>query len=198
MDNMCMAALFQQVRWYALFVRSNQEKRVAQHLAEKAVEHFLPCYQSVRQRKDRRVTLQIPLFAGYVFVRLAFVERMKVLTVPNVVSLVGTRTLPAAISDEEIAWIMRGVEYGKIEPHECLKVGQRVVINSGAMAGANGILLQRRNHTRVVISLDSIAQAFVVEVDASCIEPLDTNSRHATSDCPTGNPDIPTHEFARQ
>src|SRR5436853_282941 len=82
---------FQEPKWYVLFVRSNQEKRVAGRLEQLTVEHCLPCYSSVRQWKDRRVKIEIPLFPGYLFVRLPFVERLRVLTVSNVVSLVGTR-----------------------------------------------------------------------------------------------------------
>ena len=170
----------QQPRWYVLFVRSNQEKRVAEALRGRDVEHFLPCYKSVRQWKDRRVTLEIPLFPGYVFLRLPQVERAKALTVSNVVSMVGTRNEPSAISDEEIAWIKLGIEHGKAEPYPYLQLGQRVVVTEGVMCGMEGILMRKRNNTRVVVSLDSIMRAFVVEVDASSVRPLAARNRVIT------------------
>src|SRR5262249_43545471 len=148
-----------QPNWYVLFVRSNQEKRVADALRGREVEHFLPCYESVRQWKDRRVKLEIPLFPGYMFVRLNLEERATALTVPNVVSLVGTRNQPSAISEEEIAWIKLGIEHGRAEPYPYLKLGQRVVVTEGAMRGMEGVLMQKRNNTRVVVSLHSIARA---------------------------------------
>jgi transcription termination/antitermination protein NusG len=165
---------FEESKWYVLFVRSNQEKRVALSLNERGIELFLPCYPSVRQWKDRRVNLERPLFPGYVFVRLPFLERMKVIMVPNVVALVGTRNSPSVISEHEIAWIKQGLEHGKATPHEYLEVGERVEITDGAMAGTKGILLRRHNGTRVVISLDSIARAFVVVVDAASVRPVCT------------------------
>src|SRR5262245_16604533 len=79
-------------KWYVLWVRSNQERMVSHALTCRNVEHYLPCTRSVRLWKDRRVKLEMPLFSGYVFVRLRLVERMKVLTVPNVVSLVGPKS----------------------------------------------------------------------------------------------------------
>ena len=94
----------QQPRWYVLFVRSNQEKRVADALGGRDVEHFLPCYKSVRQWKDRRVTLEIPLFPGYVFLRLSLAERAKALTVSNVVSLVGNRNQPSSTPAARSSW----------------------------------------------------------------------------------------------
>jgi transcription antitermination factor NusG len=166
----------QQPKWYVLFVRSNQEKRVADALRGRDIEYFLPSYKSVRQWKDRRVTLEIPLFPGYVFLRLPLAERARALSVANVVSLVGTRNQPSAISDEEIAWIRLGIEHGNAEPYPYLKVGQRVVVTEGVLCGMQGILERKRNNSRVVVSLDSIARAFVVEIDASWVRPVGVHS----------------------
>src|SRR5260370_5899002 len=55
-----------QPRWYAAYTRANHERRVADQLAERGVENFLPEYESVRKWKDRKVRLQMPLFPGYV------------------------------------------------------------------------------------------------------------------------------------
>ncbi len=166
-------------RWYVLFVRSNQEKRVAEHLGGRDVEHYLPCYTSLRRWKDRRVTLQMPLFPGYVFVRLPLLERMKILTVPNSVSLVGAGNGPSEISAEEIDSIRRGVEHSNAEPYPYLKEGQHVVITSGVLSGMQGILVRRQNGARVVVSLDSISRAFVVEVDAAFLKPVAPEPQHA-------------------
>jgi transcription termination/antitermination protein NusG len=159
-------------KWFVLFVRSNQEKRTAQHLAHREIEYFLPCCRSVRQWKDRRVTLDMPLFPGYVFVRLPFIDRTRVLTLPNVVSLIGNRNTPSELSETEIDWIRKAVEHGNALPHPYLKTGQRVVITSGIFSGMQGIFERKQNNTRVVVSIDSIARAFSVEVDMSCLKPL--------------------------
>lgn len=158
--------------WFVLFVRSNQEKKTALRLAERNIEHLLPCCRSLRQWKDRRVTLDKPLFPGYIFVHLPFPERAKVLKLPNVVSLVGSKHAPAVLSEEEIAWIRRGTEKGGAAPHSYLKIGERVVITGGVLSGMEGILLRKHNKTRVVVSLDSIARSFVVEVDPAMVEPV--------------------------
>ena len=128
------------------------------------------------------MTLEMPLFPGYVFVRLPHVERMRVLTLPNVLYLVGSGSSPAVITDEEIAWIGRGLKSGNATPHECLSDGQRVVIMSGALAGLKGILVRRVNNTRVVVSLDSIGRAFAVEVDLDSVRPLE--NRPSVIDAP--------------
>jgi transcription antitermination factor NusG len=152
--------------WYAVHVRCNQEWNVERGLSCRGISHFLPCYESVRQWKDRRIKLQMPLFPGYLFVRIPLRDRLVVVTVPNVVSLVGSGNNPLAVPQEQIDWIQRGIEHGNALPHEWLAVGQRVVIVQGAMAGLEGILVSKRNSNRMVIALESIAQAFAVEVDA--------------------------------
>src|SRR5271169_4718790 len=87
---------FVQPRWYAAYTRANHERRVADQLAERGVEHFLPQYESVRKWKDRKVRLKMPLFPGYVFVHLPLQNRLNVLQVPGVACLVGFAGRPAA------------------------------------------------------------------------------------------------------
>jgi transcription antitermination factor NusG len=159
-------------QWYVLFVRSNQEKHVARSLQQRGIESYHPCYSSLRQWRDRRVRLELPLFPGYVFVHLSLADRLHALTVPQVVSLVGRKNSPAVISSEEIEWIRHGTAYGSVEPHPFLQAGQQVMITSGVFAGMHGILLRHGNGARLVVSLQAIARAFQVEVDEDCVEPL--------------------------
>ena len=99
---------------------------------------------------------------------------MRVLTLPNVLYFVGSSSFPAVLTDEEIAWIGRGLQSGNAVPHECLTKGQRVVITSGALAGLKGILVRKINNTRVVVSLDSIGRAFAVEVNLESVRALES------------------------
>lgn len=162
-----------QPKWCALFVRVNQEKQVTTHLSHREIEHFLPLYMSVRHWKDRRVKAERPLFPGYVFVRIPLVERMKALTVPNVISIVGTNGCPSVIPEEEIGWVRRGLEFGGAESHPQVTTGTRVVIRSGSLSGMEGICLEQQNKpnkARILISVNSISRAFVVEVEQDYIE----------------------------
>jgi len=136
------------------------------------------------------VTLEMPLFPGYVFVRLPHAERMRVLSLPNALYFVASGSSPAVLTDEEIAWIGRGLQSGNAMPHECLNDGQRVVITSGALAGLKGILVRRINNTRVVVALDSIGRAFAVEVDFESVKALE-NRPFDTDGPPTKFPAQP-------
>ena len=70
--------------WYAAYTHARHEKKVAQQLEQRGIEHFLPLYRSVRRWKDRRKELDLVLFPGYVFVRVPVSQRLRVLQLPGV------------------------------------------------------------------------------------------------------------------
>ena len=162
---------FFEPRWYAAYTCAKHEKRVAAQFTQRALENFLPQYGSLRRWKDRRVRLEMPLFPGYVFVRLALRERLRVLDTPSVVRLVGFNGRPAAVPDREIE-ALRACAAAQInaEPHAYLTAGRRVRIKSGPLAELEGVLVRRKNTFRVVLSLDLIARSAAVEVDVADIE----------------------------
>lgn len=161
-----LPASFSEPHWYASYTAARHEKRVAAELQARQVEHFLPLYSSVRRWKDRRVTLDLPLFPGYVFVRLALRDRLRVLTIPSVARLVGFDGLPAALPDTEIETLRSGLsERRGAAPHPFLTVGRQVRIVSGPFAGLQGFLQRRKGGLRVIVSLQLIQQSVAVEVD---------------------------------
>ena len=162
---------FAEARWYAAYTCAKHEKCVRAELEARAVEHFLPLYNSVRRWKDRQMRLDLPLFPGYVFVRLALRDRLRVLQIPSVVRLVSFGGQPYPLSDCEIESLRAAISNTlRIEPHPYLTVGTRVRIVAGPLAGAEGILARKKNLCRVVLTLDLIARSAAVEVDAADIE----------------------------
>lgn len=160
-------------RWYAIYTCAQHEKRVAEQLARRDVEHFLPLYRAVHRWKDRRVHLELPLFPGYVFVRVPLQDRLRVLEIPRVVHFVGFGGLPAALPDAELETLRSGLSKQlHAEPHPFLSVGRRVRIVCGPLAGLEGILRHRKNNLRLVISVELIQRSMAVDVDATDIQPL--------------------------
>jgi transcription antitermination factor NusG len=164
-------ALYLEEHWYAAYTSANHEKRVTKELHNREVQHFLPVYSSVRRWKDRRVTLDLPLFPGYVFVRISLSDRLRVLQIPSVVHLVGFGGQPAALPDEEINILRSGLsERFRAEPHPYLTVGRRVRVKSGPLAGLRGRLVRRKNKLRFVVSMELIMRSIAVELDESDLE----------------------------
>ncbi len=155
-----------QPRWYAAYTRANHERRVADQLAERGVENFLPQYESVRKWKDRRVRLQLPLFPGYVFAHLALKNRLQVLQVPGVAWLVSFAGKPVPVPEEEFARIRGFLKQGlRAEPHPYLKIGKRAWVVRGPLAGMEGIVARRKNRSRFVVSFELIQRSVAVEME---------------------------------
>jgi transcription antitermination factor NusG len=162
-------------QWYVAYTSANREKRVAEQLVVRAVEHFLPTYSSVRKWKDRRVTLELPLFPGYVFVRLALRDRLTVLRIPGLARLVGFDGTPTSLPDEEIEALRSTLKTGvRAEQHPFLKVGRRVRVRTGPMVGLQGVLKRRKNQSRLVVCVDLIQRAVALEIDERDLEALES------------------------
>jgi len=159
--------------WYAVYTNANHEKRVTQQLEKRSIEHLLPLYESVRRWKDRRVRLQMPLFPGYVFVRLALRDRLQLLQVPGIVQLVSFSGRPAPLPEEDIRAIQNCLGHGRqVEPHPYMQAGRRVRVKNGPLQGLEGIILRRKNKTRFVLSFELIMRSVAVEINETDIIPV--------------------------
>jgi transcription antitermination factor NusG len=163
--------IFLEPCWYAAYTCANHEKRVAQQLGERNVEHFLPLYETVRRWRDRRVRLQLPLFPCYLFVRVPLRDQIRVLQVSSVVRLVGFGEHPIALAENEIETLRKGLDSRWARPHPYLSRGKRLRVKSGPLTGMEGILLRRKGSFRVVLSIDLIKSSVAVEVDTADLMP---------------------------
>jgi transcription antitermination factor NusG len=161
-------------KWFAVYTTPRHEKRVAQHLTLREIEHYLPLYKSERKWNDgSRVTLDLPLFPSYLFVRIKRTERVRVLDVPGALAVVGgTGREPSPLPDEAIDAMRTGLSLRIVEPHSLLTVGQRARIRSGALAGMEGVILRMKNSLRVILTLEHIQRSIAVEVSGEDLEPI--------------------------
>jgi transcription antitermination factor NusG len=145
---------------------------MAKHYSARNIKHFLPVYRAQRRWKDgSRVTIDLPLFPSYIFVRICAQQRPSVLAVPGTLSIVGNRHEPAALLDSEIEALRKGAGTTKIEPHPYLVVGRRARIINGPFSGMEGVLLRKKNGYRVVLTLSVIMESVAVELDACDLVP---------------------------
>ena len=151
--------------WQVLHVYSNHEKRVAQHLAVRSVENYVPLYSERKKWTDRTVVLERPLFSGYVFVRLEPQSRVSIISTPGVLRLLGDETRDM-VSGEELAKIRDGLASGLLlRPHPCVSVGTRVKVRDGVFAGVEGVVTELRQQCRVILTLGATHQCFSLEVE---------------------------------
>ena len=163
----------QVAHWYAAYTTARHEKVVAQQLAERRVETFLPLYRSLNRWKDRRKLVELPLFPCYVFVRIGPQDKLRVLQASGVVHLVSFNGQLAELPETEINALRNGLDHDVYaEPYPYLRVGRRVRVVRGAMTGTEGILVRKKDKYRVVISIDVLMRSVAVEIDGGDLQAI--------------------------
>lgn len=163
-----------EARWYAVRTRSRHEKMVADQLDQQGIENFLPLVKRKRKWSDRVKEVELPLFSGYAFVRVALLspDRLRVLQTHGVAGLVGVRGSGMPIPDAQIESLKTVlVNQVPFEEYPYLQVGQRVRVHGGALDGIEGILAQKDHHT-LVISVEPIHRSLSIHVDGYRVEPI--------------------------
>lgn len=160
--------------WYAVLTRSRQEKAASSMLDAVGVPNFLPLVSETRQWSDRKQVVSVPLFPGYLFVRILLSDlQLSVLRVPGVVTFIGNRKGPQAIPDAEIDGIKTVLSCRvKCTPCSIPKLGDRVRVVRGLLAGVEGTLVRSGQDTNLVISVAMIQQSIAIHVDSSDVEPM--------------------------
>lgn len=156
-----------QRQWYAAYTLPRHEKKVSEYLPCKHVETFCPVYEASRNWNGRHASINQPLFPGYVFVRIAFADRVKVLECPSVLRFVCCAGRPVAIPDEEMQALQAALAQRQALPHPFLAPGRRVRVCSGALSGLEGTVVRQKGKTRFVVALKWIERSVAFEVQSA-------------------------------
>jgi transcription antitermination factor NusG len=159
--------------WYALAVKHQHENVVTSGLRDGGFEALLPVYKSVRKWSDRTKQIEAPVFPGYVFAHFPYDDRVRVLRIPAVRSIVSFNGKPAVLAPGELADIRAAVESKlPLRPWPFLKQGDRVLIERGPLKGLEATLIQEKDCLRLVISVEILQRAVAVEISPEMIVPL--------------------------
>jgi len=159
--------------WLAAYTRARHESIVAQQFRQKGLEALLPTYARYNRWSDRIKRVDSPLFPGYVFVRVNGEERIRVIQTIGVVSIVSRSGGPVALPEAEIERLRWCTAHAQdIEPHAYLKLGQQVRVKHGPFAGWEGVLIEKKNSTRLVIAIEQINKAVAIDLHGADVEAL--------------------------
>jgi transcription elongation factor/antiterminator RfaH len=161
--------------WYVLHTKSRFEKVVYEGLLKKNLDVFLPKIKVPSKRRDRRMTIRVPLFPGYLFVRTDLNPRrhLDIVKTVGAVRLIGTKDGPVPVPADTVSSleIMVSTEL-PVSTGSRLQKGDRVMVVSGPFAGVTGTFVRYRGKRRVVVNIEALGQYAGVEVDESDVEPL--------------------------
>jgi transcription antitermination factor NusG len=159
--------------WYAVQTAYRCEQRVALGLARKGFDTYLPLLREVHQWKDRRKTVDVPAFGGYLFVHYEsnLHNRVKVLETSGVVRLLGGNHTPSRVSDVEIDAVRRTLGSGVLcDRCDALTPGSMVQVTRGPLAGVQGRLVRIKNSLRLVVAISVFSQAISAELGLNDVE----------------------------
>src|SRR4051794_5783317 len=144
----------EQQAWYAVRVRSNHENTTATFLKSTGHTIFHPTYRDQRRWSDRVKEVEVPLFTGYIFCHMDINRRLPILQAPGAINIVGFGKSFIPVAEEEIEAVRATLNLpGFARPCPYLNVGERVRVEVGPLKGVEGILLERKTDTRLVISV---------------------------------------------
>lgn len=160
--------------WFAVHTRSRFEKKVVSELRDKGIETFLPLISAKHKWSDRQRLIHLPLFPGYVFVRIAAMQgaRIAVLRSIGVTNFVGVRGVGTPIPDAEIQAIQTVLEQRvPFQLYPYMQIGQLVRIRGGCLDGIEGILTSICGDESLVVSVQLIQRSIAMRISGYQIEP---------------------------
>ena len=148
--------------WYAVYTAPKAEKKVSERFSALEIEHYLPLKRVKHQWSDRVKELTVPVIHGYIFVNIALGEVLKVRSVYGAMSFIHKGGIPIAIPAVQIERMRTMVEQSAASVEFTTTVfepGEMIRVNSGALEGLVGELVETNGKHRVMIRLEGFGAA---------------------------------------
>jgi len=156
--------------WFVLYTHSKCEFKVADSLSDMQIEYFLPTKIFVRKWSDRKKEIELPLFAGYIFIYANEFERLKSIELKQVARCLTDFGKPATVPEWQIESLKKMlIEKHQIEIINGIVKGKEVQINSGVFSGMRGILVDVKNKNQLAISIELINRTVIVNLNTDCV-----------------------------
>jgi len=161
--------------WYVLHTKSRHENIVNDGLLRKSMEVYLPKITVPSKRRDRKKTIRVPLFPGYLFVKTDLHPHihLEIVKVAGAVRFIGNNRGPLPITDETIGSLKIMVESdSSVTTGNNLKKGDKVMVIHGPLEGVIGTFVRYGGKGRIVVNVEALGQYAGVEVNEDDIEIL--------------------------
>jgi transcription antitermination factor NusG len=169
--------MFTEKKWYAVYTKSRCEKKVAQQLSQKGIEHYCPLNRVQKQWSDRKKIIFEPLFNSYVFVKITSEEQLAVRQTSGILNFVYWLAKPAVIRNDEIEIIKQFLSEHSFVKLEKVKVNVNDLarIIGGPFMEQEGQVVSIKNKT-VKILLPSLGYLMYVEIETARIQIIRENA----------------------
>lgn len=161
-------------KWFAIYVKSRNEKKVFKSLNDIGIESFLPLITKIKQWSDRKKKVEEPLFNSYLFVNIPLSDYYNVLNVNGVVRFICFEKKPVEVPENQIEAIKKyicdtdihDVDYESIN----FKEGELVRIKSGQMKDLTGRFVEIKGKHRIMIEIEVVGQYLPINIARTNVE----------------------------
>jgi Transcription termination factor nusG len=144
--------------WRLLCVRPRFEMTVTRQLERQNIEHYLPTLR----RRSAQSTIELPLFPGYLFCKIATGRRMPVSLLPGVLSVWDCEDSDISQDIQSLRHIMMsGLKYG---PWSYPETGTVAIAIDGPLRGLNGFVM---DGNRFIVPIRSVFRSVMVELEGT-------------------------------
>jgi transcription antitermination factor NusG len=161
--------------WLVLHTRSRQEKALADDLAAMQIAHFLPLIKQARYYGRRKLSVELPLFGCYLFMRGARDDAYRADRTKRVAKII------AVADQEKLDWELRNLylalmRNAVLDPYPYLVSGAAVEVRSGPFRGLQGIVDHRISPNRLILAVEMLGRAVSLEMDAALLDAVAAKS----------------------
>lgn len=157
------------LRWWAVYTKSRQEKSLARDLSGYQIPFYLPLVPKDNLIRGKRVRAMLPLFSGYVFVYGSDDQRIQTLTTNRVSRIIpvedGTRLCSDLLRVDQLLKSNKPVLLEKR-----IDTGRKVRVKNGPFEGLEGVVICRRGVDRLLVSVHYLQQGISMELDDFNVE----------------------------
>jgi transcriptional antiterminator RfaH len=153
-------------QWIAVYTRARAECKVVTTLELNGLTCFFPQRKSIRQWSDRKKTIKVPLIPSYVFVNIEAGKYHRVFESDAVIKIVTFNNRAAIVRSSEIDLLRLacGDLEVKVESDVTNGIGERVEITEGLFAGYCGIVVGKRESSKVAVQIQELGLSVVITV----------------------------------
>ena len=151
-----------------IHTKSRREKKVAQYCNNVEIKYYLPLETRIKIYGRKKVQTTLPLFPGYLFVLADEKERYELLLTHHISKILKVSNQFELIEDLEKIYVAESCEINLV-PCELNIEGRSARIEIGPMRGLEGIICKIKGRERIILNVNFINRAAVVEINRSNI-----------------------------
>lgn len=155
-----------------MYVRPRCEKKMAGFCSVGSIDHYLPLRRETKIYQRRKVTVEKPVFPGYLFADIDSRGRLALLKTNNIVRILDPPDQEQLLF--ELDQVRQALE---VDPSlgacEAIQRGRRVRITGGPFLGIEGLVDSVKGSAIVRLNVELIGQAVALEIEREFLQSID-------------------------